>query len=103
MSDREQGRGVTRRDLFTLFRGGPRRAPEPPAPARPPVAAIDFELCLAYQGQPCDRCVAACVDAKAIPTDHHGHPRIDEYRCTGCGACEPVCPSYPQALTMTAR
>lgn len=105
MSGADKGRDLSRRGLFRLLRGGAQ--PAAPSPARPApvslVADINWEHCTAYRGEPCDRCVVACGDTRAIRVDPHGHPRIDQYACTGCGACEPVCPTYPQALTMIPR
>lgn len=47
-------------------------------------------------------CVKACMfDALIIGDD--GLPRVDQEKCTGCGACEKVCPKNIIRLTSTTR
>ena len=47
-------------------------------------------------------CVKACLfDALTIGSD--GLPRVDQEKCTGCGACEEVCPKNIIRLTSVTR
>ena len=47
-------------------------------------------------------CVKACqFDALSIGSD--GLPKVDQEKCTGCGACERVCPKHIIRLTSVTR
>ena len=47
-------------------------------------------------------CVTACkFDALSIGEDHL--PKVDQEKCTGCGACENICPKHIIRLTSVSR
>jgi NADPH-dependent glutamate synthase beta subunit-like oxidoreductase len=47
-------------------------------------------------------CVKACLfDALSIGPD--GLPKVDQKKCTGCGACERICPKHIIRLTSVTR
>ena len=47
-------------------------------------------------------CVRACIfDALSIGSD--GLPKVDQTKCTGCGACERICPKNIIRLTSVTR
>lgn len=61
------------------------------------------DLCVSVtSGHPCDNCARHCpVEAitmmplDASKVDGPKFPAINELRCTGCGACEYLCPARP--------
>ncbi len=60
------------------------------------------EGCLNSQGTLCRTCGEECgAGAISYPLQDNGfgRPLLDRQRCTGCGACLPVCPVL--AITMT--
>lgn len=63
-------------------------------------AQVDRELCLLAQGRECTACLKRCpYDALVLSSPDGGftnEPRVELSRCTGCGACEVVCPVRPQ-------
>jgi ferredoxin len=63
-------------------------------------AKLIWETCVAYKRTPCDACHRACPVDLAITIDDHGHPRLDRYRCDGCGECLKVCPTDPISIVM---
>lgn len=65
------------------------------------VAVAHNEYCLA-RNCGCFACVERC-EPKAIMVVMGEGIRIDEIRCTGCGACEYVCPVSPKAVTLSMR
>lgn len=81
-------RGLSRRELFTLWR----------RPERVRRAAVDAGRCLAFQGHFCDTCNRACPLPAVIKFNNQGHPRVDLAACSGCGACEEACPTDPPAI-----
>jgi MauM/NapG family ferredoxin protein len=62
-------------------------------------ARVDLGTCLLAKGQECTACMRACpYDAVETPRSADGsaiEPRVDALKCTGCGACEAVCPTSP--------
>lgn len=65
------------------------------------VAVARNEYCLA-RNCGCFSCVERC-ESQAIMVVMGEGIRIDPTRCTGCGACEYVCPVSPKAVTMVTR
>ena len=63
-------------------------------------AALDLDTCLLAEGRECNACIQHCpYQALSILTSPDGfstEPLVDLERCTGCGACEMVCPVRPQ-------
>ena len=61
---------------------------------------LDLSACLLAGGQECAACITACpYDAVTrAPSDDgfFSQPRVDAARCTGCGACEAACPTWPK-------
>lgn len=63
-------------------------------------AELDSDLCLLAQGRECTACLRRCPYEALTKHSTDGgfthEPRVDLARCTGCGACEAVCPVRPQ-------
>ena len=61
---------------------------------------LDLSACLLAGGQECAVCITACpYDAVTrVPSDDgfFAVPRVDAAKCTGCGACEAACPTWPK-------
>ena len=58
--------------------------------------------CLPYLGQECDACLKACpVPGASVMRE--GRVVVDEEPCTGCGLCEPVCPTEPASIRGVPR
>jgi len=69
---------------------------------RPGLLAVgDNGLCLA-RSCGCFACIERC-ESQAIHLVFGAGIRIDEACCTGCGACEHVCPVTPKAIRINAR
>lgn len=47
-------------------------------------------------------CVKACMFG-ALSIGHDGLPKVDQEKCTGCGACERICPKNIIRLTSVTR
>lgn len=65
--------------------------------------SISPEPSLSYMPQKCiacDACFTACPE-EALSADSAGKTLVDRKRCTGCGACPPVCD--PKALEIVGR
>lgn len=93
---------VSRRDVLRTLFGRPREAreaaaPTPVTPARELKALILDRFCLAHQGGFCSVCREHCPVAGAIVVSH-GMPRVDSDLCTGCAACQEVCPAPRNAV-----
>jgi ferredoxin-type protein NapF len=63
------------------------------------VPRVDMNLCLLGEDRECALCRSHCP-LEAIryvfsETDYTLIPRIDLQRCSGCGACQIVCPTHP--------
>ena len=63
-------------------------------------ARVDLAACLLAGGQECAACITACpYDAVTRATSDDGffsEPRVLAAKCTGCGACEAACPTWPK-------
>ena len=63
-------------------------------------AVVDPAICLLANGRECVACIKQCpFQAIAMQSSDGGfsnQPRVDLSRCTGCGACEAVCPVRPR-------
>ena len=63
------------------------------------LARLNADTCLMALGRECSACVQACpygaiaIDGRLDPFSPR--PRVERDRCTGCGACEAVCPTRP--------
>jgi MauM/NapG family ferredoxin protein len=71
-------------------------------------AALDLDTCLLANGRECTACIRRCpYEALHMESADGGfstQPRVDLAKCTGCGACESVCPVRPQrAIRVVAR
>lgn len=64
------------------------------------VARITPFACLARAG--CSTCSERCPEVGAIVLEA-GRPRIEETRCTGCGACVDACPAPERAIVLLPR
>jgi ferredoxin len=62
-------------------------------------ARVDLDACLLAQGRECTACIRACpYGAILTRTSEDGfanEPQVDLAKCTGCGACEAICPVRP--------
>ncbi len=80
--------------------GALRKGPTP----RAGIARISRARCIAWQGGFCQRCFDECPPAQmAIVLEDLEKPVVDKERCTGCGACEHVCPVEPAAIRVAPR
>ncbi len=63
-------------------------------------AQLDLEICLLAQGRECTACIRRCPYAALhLETSTDGfstQPRLETAKCTGCGACEAICPVRPR-------
>ena len=50
-----------------------------------------------------DHCPLAAVSLAFSPADYTVIPRVDPAKCSGCGACEVVCPTTPKAIVVQPR
>ena len=70
-------------------------------------AQVNPELCFMATGKSaCGKCVQACPSGavKLVPYGEHRIPAVAEEVCTGCGACEYLCPSRPiSAITVNGK
>lgn len=71
-------------------------------------AQLNPDTCLLANGRECTACLRACpFGALAMHSADGGfssEPRVDATRCTGCGACEAICPVRPhRAIRVAAR
>jgi len=71
------------------------------------LAKVDMLICLLSEERECTLCVRICpYDAVKLvfsEEDYISIPEIDPDKCTGCGACEWVCPVSPKkAITIEA-
>jgi ferredoxin-type protein NapF len=71
--------------------------------ARTPVGHLTIsEACLARAGVVCEACGDACPECAirfALRRGGPPLPSLDQDRCTGCGACVPICPVGAISLT----
>jgi ferredoxin len=70
-------------------------------------ARVDLETCLLANGRECTACLKRCPYEALFMNSPDGgftnEPRVDLAKCTGCGACEAVCPVRPhRAIRVTA-
>ncbi|MBI5385997.1 MAG: 4Fe-4S dicluster domain-containing protein [Verrucomicrobia bacterium] len=71
-------------------------------------AEVNVETCLLANGRECTACIKRCpYEAITLHSADGGFstlPRVALGRCTGCGACEAVCPVRPRrAIRVVAR
>jgi MauM/NapG family ferredoxin protein len=63
-------------------------------------AQVDQDICLLANGRECTACIKRCPYAAIAMQSTDGGfssaPRVDLTRCTGCGACEALCPVRPR-------
>jgi len=61
-------------------------------------AKLDLDVCLLANGRECTACIRACpYQALTLVSDgFDSRPQLDLTKCTGCGACEAVCPTRPR-------
>ncbi len=63
-------------------------------------AELDLDLCLLANGQECTSCIRGCPYEAIVIQEKPGaftvNPHVDLAKCTGCGACEVVCPTTPK-------
>ena len=70
---------------------------------------MNLELCLSASGQSsCGKCAQACPSGaiQMVKNEETGllFPVVAEEQCTGCGACEHLCPVRPvSAITVNGR
>lgn len=64
------------------------------------VASVNLDTCLLANGRECTACIQRCpFKALSIQSLDNGftmQPVLDKTKCTGCGACEMVCPVRPE-------
>jgi ferredoxin len=66
--------------------------------------SLKKELCVVFERQEkCGVCIEICPTKAISPLEMNGllHPEVDQDLCTGCGACQFVCPTEPKALVVT--
>ena len=69
--------------------------------ARMGTAEIREDLCLPYQGRPCEICWKACpFPHHVIEFDTKRRPLVNEDCCIGCGLCEHACPTDQPAIVV---
>jgi ferredoxin-type protein NapH len=75
---------------------------QPEEPVHMGTAVVDHDLCLAWNGNMCRSCFAACpLQGTALKLEIDGgaqRPVVDPAVCAGCGLCEQVCPVDPAAI-----
>ncbi len=66
------------------------------------LARVDLTLCWLATGRECNSCIHACpyqaIQSVWDEDVYSSKPVINAELCNGCGACQPVCPSAPQAI-----
>ena len=66
-------------------------------------ARVTLELCIVTTDDvPCNACARNCPPNAINMVGEEGHkrPAVDAEKCTGCGACEYVCPARPLAAIL---
>ena len=71
------------------------------------VSRVNLELCVSATGKAqCGKCAQACPSGaiRMVEKDGMQIPAVAEEVCTGCGACEFLCPSRPiSAITVNGK
>lgn len=66
------------------------------------LARVDLTLCWLATGRECHSCIHACpyqaIQSVWDEDVYSSKPVVKAELCNGCGACQPVCPSAPQAI-----
>jgi len=64
------------------------------------LAKINLDTCLLANGRECTACIRACpfaaLEIESPDGGFSAQPGLAKDKCTGCGACELVCPVRPQ-------
>ncbi len=64
------------------------------------IASVNLDTCLLANGRECTACIQWCPFKALSIQSHDGgitsQPVVDKTKCTGCGACEMICPVRPQ-------
>ena len=74
--------------------------------ARVGLAEVSRSLCILIDGKECGACQSPCpyaaITIVSDTEDGTEAPQVDAEKCTGCGACEAVCPTTPRAIKVVA-
>ena len=73
--------------------------PEPMAPPKLAIVAIDPKVCLPYLGPECGACAGSCPVPGALEWQGP-KPVINQEICTGCALCREVCIADPKAVSI---
>lgn len=71
--------------------------PQAPGDVRIGQAHLNRDTCLAWNGSICLACKESCR-FNAIEVDSRRRPHLNPDLCTGCGACQMVCPNEPASV-----
>ncbi len=78
-------------------------APVAPEALRMGTAELQHDKCVAWvKGLRCFVCIEVCHKF-AITVDARNRPKVDEAKCSGCGACEANCPVDGAAILLVRR
>ncbi|MBT4290064.1 MAG: 4Fe-4S binding protein [Deltaproteobacteria bacterium] len=66
---------------------------------------LKSDLCIVFdRKEQCGLCIEICPTKAITPLEIEGllHPEVEQDLCTGCGACQFICPTEPKSLIVTA-